>query len=617
MSDRVPKYVEQVANLLRSHGQSEEAESLMRHLSAPARAKPAAFVAGEDKRGKSYLVNALLGDPNLSPVGTEVTTGAPITLFHSTKPAGMVFHYGEAQPVKVEVEEARRLSTVKGNPGNEQNVRAVAIGSPHPLLTKLNLVDTPGVGGLASGHGELTLQSLNSADALIFVLEAGAQIRAQELDFLERASERIDSVILVLTKIDAHRGWRQIADDNLRILRDKAPRFASAPLVPVSSFLALRGWEDDDPEERNALREESGIARLEQVLVDQVVNRSSSLRSANVVRGALASISTLDRRAREQWAALKPDGSSRKALEEEHLRLQQLQREKVSWSQELDREIRRLTLDRSEGATRATLDIRRRYDERLKSVTKEEMETLPGEFIAELTALAAHLNQKTGERILSVVKKLVADLDASSTLHEAIAELGKHSLQAELESIPLGTREATAADKMGLLSTLALGRSFASLLSGSMGITIGTALAPPVGLALGLGIGGFMALTAHRTRDRQAFQGEFRGWMQLQIAQAQLSINTSFSRRMIDIQREIMASLEKALTDRETEIRETLAQAQELLQSEGEKLRETQAELERRFQTLRNAEQQGRTLLNALEAQRQQVPVPAAPAAGA
>ena len=605
MSDRVPNYVEGVSNLLRSQGQTEGGEALLKHLRAPARAKPAAFVAGEDKRGKSYLVNALLGDPGLSPVGTEVTTGAPITLFHATKPAAMVFHYGEEQPRKVEVEEARHLSTVRGNPGNEQNVRAVAIGSPHPLLTKLNLVDTPGVGGLASGHGELTLQSLNSADALIFVLEAGAQIRAQELDFLQRASERIDTVILALTKIDAHRGWRQIADDNLRILRDKAPRFANAPTVPVSSFLALRGWEDDDLEERAALREESGIARLEQVLVAQVVDRSSSLRSANVVRGALAAVSGLDRRAREQWAALKPDGASRKALEEEQLRLQHLHRDKVTWSQELDREVRRLTLDRSEAATRGTLDIRRRYDERLKNVTKEEMETLPGEFIAELTALAASLNQTTGERILSIVKNLVAGLDASSSLHEAIAELGRYSLQAELESVPLGTREATAADKMGLLSTFALGRSFASLLSGSMGITIGTALAPPVGLALGLGIGGWMALTAHKTRDRQAFQGEFRTWMQLQIAQAQLSINTSFSRRMIDIQREIMLSLEKALTDREAEIRETLSQTQELLQSEGEQLREKQGELERLFQTLRNAENQGQSLLRALESHRQ------------
>jgi hypothetical protein len=604
VSDRVPKYVEQVASLLRAEGRAEDAGMLMKHLSAPARAKPAAFVAGEDKRGKSYLVNALLGDPQLSPVGTEVTTGAPITFFHAAKPSAMVFHYGEAQPKQTDVDEARRLSTVKGNPGNEHNVRAVAIGVAHPLLAKLNLVDTPGVGGLASGHGELTLQSLNSADALIFVLEAGAQIRAPELDFLERASERIDSVILVLSKIDAHRGWRTIADDNLRILREKAPRFLDAPIVPVSSFLALRARDEEDEEERQALREESGIAQLEQALTDHVVERASMLRSANVVRGALAAITSLDRRSREEWAALKPDGASRKALEDEQHRLQHLHREKVTWSQELDREIRKISLDRSEAATRGTLEIRRRYDERLKNVSKEEMETLPGEFIAEVTALAASLNQTAAERLLAVVKTLVRDLDATSSLHESIGELGRYSLQAELEAIPLGTREVTAADKMGLLSTFALGRSFASLLSGSLGITAGAALAPPVGLALGLGIGGWMALTAHKTRDRQAFQQEFRSWMQLQIAQAQLSINTSFQRRMIDVQRDIMQSLEKALTDREAEIRETLARTQELLQSESERLRETQSRLERRFQTLRAAEQQGRTLLNALEARR-------------
>ena len=70
------------------------------------------------------------------------------------------------------------LATVAGNPGNVENVRAVALGLASPLLDRINLVDTPGVGGLASGHGALTLQSLNSADALIFVVEAAPRFAA-------------------------------------------------------------------------------------------------------------------------------------------------------------------------------------------------------------------------------------------------------------------------------------------------------------------------------------------------------------------------------------------------------------------------------------------------------
>ena len=58
------------------------------------------------------------------------------------------------------------------------------------LRTGLCLVDTPGVGGLESAHGIITLSALDLAEAVLFVTDAGTELTAPELEFLKRAIER-------------------------------------------------------------------------------------------------------------------------------------------------------------------------------------------------------------------------------------------------------------------------------------------------------------------------------------------------------------------------------------------------------------------------------------------
>ena len=84
--DAVQSFVERVALGLRNNGQTGRADALLGQLRAPQRQKPALFVVGEDKRGKSCLTNVLLDQLDLSPVGVEVVTGAPITMFAASPP---------------------------------------------------------------------------------------------------------------------------------------------------------------------------------------------------------------------------------------------------------------------------------------------------------------------------------------------------------------------------------------------------------------------------------------------------------------------------------------------------------------------------------------------------
>lgn len=497
--------------------------------------------------------------------------------------------------MSVEVDQARMLATVAGNPGNEQNIRAVAIGTDSSVLGAFDLVDTPGVGGLDSGHGALTVQSLNNADALLFVIEAGAQIRAAELAFLRKASVRVDTVVLVLTKTDAHRGWRTILDDNIAILREQAPRFASCPLVPVSAVLCLRGA--DYPEDADELRQESGIAELERVLADRVVARATVLRRANLLRAGLGALTILERSLQQRSTALQSGAAGRSALEAEQTRLRDLNRDRAEWPQRLDTEFRRLTLERQDTVRRRTVELRRQYEERLRDISKKDHDSLPGELIADLTALGSSMNEMTAARLGELVASLLEGMEQGSALEQSIGELTGQSLTEEFESVPFSTRKMTHMDKLSLFNTFSSGRGLSFLLTGpGLGLTAGAVVAPPIGLALGFAIGGLFAFEAFRARKGQMFLNTFTPWMRDQIAQAQQVINNSFARASIDLQSQIRTSIRSVLAEREKEINEALASTKATMAAEVERRQQAQRELNRTLESVRSLKQEGTKL---------------------
>jgi hypothetical protein len=592
--------VDRIATCLRSEQQVRDADSLSRKRNAQ-RGKPTVLVAGEDKRGKSSLVNALIGRPELSPVGVEVVTGVPISFFYSEQESARVVGYGKEKATEVDFETARRLATVQGNPQNVENIRAVQLGIPTPLLKGVTIVDTPGVGGLESGHGELTLQSLQFADALVFVIEAGAQFRGAELAFLRRASARIDTVVLALTKIDLHRGWRTILQDNLSILQEQAPRFASCPVVPVSSVLAARATKCEDPEDAEMLREESGIPVLEETLTHHVLERANVLADANLLREATRPLAVAERAVWEQLSALTSDGKAREALQAEQKRLAKLGEDKADWPRKIDAGARDLGLKRQEDAARGLIKLRRRYDERLKNPSKLDVDSMPGELVADLTALAGTLNEDAAKYLTDLVEGLIDEIDESSNLRSAIEQATASRLGDELESIEIGSHGMTHYDKLSILSSISSGKSLSTLISGGgLGISAGALICPPVGIAIGLGLGAFYAFSSFKYKRRSYFASEFKTWMSEQCGQAQTTINTTFQRDMIKVQEEMRSAVRDALAERERQINASLDASKKMLASEESERTKAKEALQARLKGCRDLQRDVRGLLKQL-----------------
>ena len=146
-------------------------------------------VVGEFKRGKSTLVNALL-QTDVCPTDADIVTAVPTVVRYGAEPSAAA----QLEPVErppadspdggtveepVDVDRLADLVSEAADPSWRRRLRSVEVRLPHRLLkTGLSLVDTPGVGGLESAHGIVTLGALRTTAGVIFVTDASQELTA-------------------------------------------------------------------------------------------------------------------------------------------------------------------------------------------------------------------------------------------------------------------------------------------------------------------------------------------------------------------------------------------------------------------------------------------------------
>ena len=164
-----------------------------------------ALVVGEFKQGKSLLVNAMVNAP-ICAVDDDIATSVPTMVRHGEpSKATLVYappevaleavHRGRSErsgstedpdAAGQEIElirepiEVLKVAQVVGeaaNPGNQRRLAYAEVELPRTLLTGgLVLVDTPGVGGIGSGHHGATMAILPTADLVLLVTDASQEL---------------------------------------------------------------------------------------------------------------------------------------------------------------------------------------------------------------------------------------------------------------------------------------------------------------------------------------------------------------------------------------------------------------------------------------------------------
>ncbi len=226
-------------------------------------------VTGEFKKGKSALVNSLIGEA-LCPVDDDLATSAITVLRYSDEPAITVRRHEDGETVVEPIERAEipQFVTEEGNPENSRNVEFVELQIRNGLLARgVTLVDTPGSGTLASGYGSATLAFLQSADALLFVTDCSQELIEPEVEYLKAAAERCSTVLVVMTKIDLYPEWRRIVEINSGHLERAG---IGAQILPVSSTLRTAALEERD----RSLNDESGYPLLLETLRTEILEQA-------------------------------------------------------------------------------------------------------------------------------------------------------------------------------------------------------------------------------------------------------------------------------------------------------------------------------------------------------
>jgi Dynamin family len=145
------------------------------------------LVAGEAKRGKSTLVNALLGRVVL-PAGVTPLTAVATTVRYGDDPRAEV-RFADGHEDKQPMSALPDLVTERGNPGNRRRIASVTVYLDAPLLAGgVELVDTPGTGSVFAWDTTAAHEALETMDAAVFVLTADPPVSAAERDLYAKVT---------------------------------------------------------------------------------------------------------------------------------------------------------------------------------------------------------------------------------------------------------------------------------------------------------------------------------------------------------------------------------------------------------------------------------------------
>ena len=158
-------------------------------------------VLGQMKRGKSSLLNALLGG-NVLPTGVLPLTSVITEVRYSTVSEARV-QYQSGSIEEIAFSELAEYVTEPRNRGNHKRVSALQLFYPCDLLRDgLVLVDTPGFGSTYSHNTIATVGYLSKVDAAIVVFSVDPPITEVEANFIRDVQTDIPRLMIVLNKVD-------------------------------------------------------------------------------------------------------------------------------------------------------------------------------------------------------------------------------------------------------------------------------------------------------------------------------------------------------------------------------------------------------------------------------
>jgi GTP-binding protein EngB required for normal cell division len=191
---------------------------------------------GQFKRGKSSVLNALVGD-NVLPTGVVPVTAVPTIVRYGSRTAARVrFEAGEWTDIPVKTVD--EYVSEEKNPENTKHVAALEIFVPSPLLaTGMCFVDTPGLGSVFTGNTAATQAFIPHIDAALVVIGADPPLAGEELVLVEAVARHVQDLIIAVNKADRTTDSERAAAVGFakRQLEKRLHQHSIGPLFEVSA----------------------------------------------------------------------------------------------------------------------------------------------------------------------------------------------------------------------------------------------------------------------------------------------------------------------------------------------------------------------------------------------
>jgi GTP-binding protein EngB required for normal cell division len=156
---------------------------------------------GQFKRGKSTLLNALVGH-EVVPTGYVPVTAVP-TVIRFGEALHARIRMGDGSWRDVAMYDLKEYVTEELNPENRKHVDGAEVFVPSALLSSgMCFVDTPGLGSVFTGNTATTQAFIPHIDAALVVVGADPPIAGEELALVEAVGKRVQDLILVINKSD-------------------------------------------------------------------------------------------------------------------------------------------------------------------------------------------------------------------------------------------------------------------------------------------------------------------------------------------------------------------------------------------------------------------------------
>lgn len=555
----VAAIVADAAALARRRGRDDLASRLDGVAERVARTDTVVCVVGEFKKGKSALINALIGR-DVCPVDDDLATMAVTVVRYAPEPGAVVRRRedGELRIEAIPADEAGRWVAETDGDDRRHGVEVVEVGLPNPFLERgIALVDTPGVGGLNAAHAAATLAFLPSADALVFVTDASAELSRPELDFLAAAMKAGPPILIAVTKMDIYPEWRRIVaidEGHLGTLGLTETPFA------LSSVLRAHGLATGDP----VLEAESGYPAFAAALVEDAVGRARAASLSTAIAQVLPALDQLREPLAAEVTALESPAAAEALatdLRDVRGRLAALAEADASWSVRLEDEFTALR-------TRTAFAFQARMRQFVRE-TQDEIERID----------PARGWPEVGQRIqaetaANVRAAFLEATDGAAAIQAMIAgHLADEALGLDGVGIPVSFDVSTlwqggptfeGRAKAGVMASLGIvgGASVGVEMLGMLGTLLGAAVVGPAALGVAVVFGGKQVLSerkrqlADRRQQARAFLASF-------VEEVRFETDGRLASLLDDVQRQMRARF----ADRIRELRRTFAESAAGLES--------------------------------------------------